>query len=851
MEEELDRDIAEHIAIETDDNIARGMSPAEARHAALRKFGNVARVMEDTRREWRWAALDTWFADIRQGFRRLRRSPGTSALAVLSLALAFAPSVTMFSAMDHFFLSPLPIKNPAQIVEIQFRDTGPHPKYPYRQLSYPDFQDFTRSLHSASGLTFQAGHGAMIRIGGRRSVAGVNIVNDDYFRVLGIRLERGPGLSHGRPSLVISHGFWSREFGSRPDVIGQSLLVDDFAFTVGGVAGAEFHGTERMLEPDLWIPIETWQQVLPEFRAWVDQRDDRFATVWARLQPGVSMEQASAEVKSIARELADRYPATNASLVGMVFSPLADRKRGGIVLTSFAVILLGILLAVACANVTGILLARAEERRHETAIRQALGASRGRLIREWMIESAVVSTMAAALGLAGAKVLMNLLPGLMPDIIIPLHYDFGFGTRVWLYAVSLIFASALTFGLVPAWRGSRPDLLSGLRHDSAVSVLRVRVPIRSLLIVTQVAAAEILLFGAGLVWTTLSSAFQMHPGFDPNRSVATATLLGTNQGGGPSTVNSEALAARLARLGGVRNVAYGHSLPLSLDGNGGTHQLVVPGQEPRDVRGGSVGPGFLSLLGTPILAGRDLRAGDQNAVLVNSMLARQLDPAGTVLGREIRLDGAVRQIVGVLPEIQLTWIHDPPEPQVFVLTPPRGGNVVFAVEVKGDPRPFVAALRRELLAASPDATVLSAKTLRQHYRDALFLELTATKLFYGLGLLALALTVAGLHGISSALFARRSKEFAIRMALGAAPRQIMGSVLTTAVKLAACGLAIGLVIALPAGMWLASKVPGLSGWSIAAVGFSSAIVMAAAVAAAAQPAARVLRIQPGEIVRAE
>jgi predicted permease len=472
-------------------------------------------------------------------------------------------------------------------------------------------------------------------------------------------------------------------------------------------------------------------------------------------------------------------------------------------------------------------------------------------MREWMVESAVLSSLAAALGLAGARVLVNLLPGLLPSTLIPIHLEFSFGPRVWLYAVSLVFASALTFGLVPAWRGSRPDLLSGLRQDSAVSILRVRIPIRSLLIVMQVAAAEILLFGAGTVLNTVSAVWRLEPGFDPRRPVALAVLVGTGEDGSLRQVDCEAVRDRLARIAGVRRVAYGRSVPLS--GMGGpTLKLEVPGQEPREVRGGSAGPGFLSTLGVRILSGRDLQAADQHVVLVNATLARQLDSTGNAVGLEIRLDGAIRQIVGVIQDIKLNSVYDPPGPRAIALTPARsGGDVTFAVEVAGNPSAYVAVLRSELAAAQPGSTVASSKTLWQHYQDSLFVERSATRLFYALGLLALLLTITGLHGITAALFARRSKEFAIRLALGAAPHQIMGTVLASGLKLAAGGLALGLAIAFPGALIVASKLPGFSPWSVPALGLSSAIVMVAAVAAAAQPARRVLGIQPGDIVRAE
>ena len=848
MEEELARDIADHIAMETEDNVARGMSPAEARFAALRKFGNVGLITEETRGVWGWTALDSWFADVRQAGRRIRRAPGTAALAVVSLALAFAPSVTIFSVMDRLFLTQIAVKAPREIVEIEFRDTRPNSSQPYRQVSYPEFLDFRRSLHSFSGVTFESHHGGMIVWNGRRLLAGVTVVSQEYFSVLGVPMQLGPGFLKNTRSLVIGHDFWMREFAGRRDIVGQTLLVNGQSFTVGGVAAAEFRGTNQFMAPDLWIPVEAFGD--PVLTAMAARRDVREETVWGRLRPGVSVAQGATEVDRVCAELARQWPATNRYLTGFT-NPRFDQGFKGVTLTTIGVLLLGILLAVACANVTGILLARAEERRNETAIRQALGASRARLVREWMVESAMLSTSAAALGLVGARVLMKLLPGLLPAMVIPLHFEFSFGPRVWLYAASLVFFSALTFGLVPAWRGSRPDLLSGLRRDSAVSVLRFRIPVRSLLVVGQVAAAEVLLFGAGLVLDSVSAVRRVDAGFDPRRPVALADVLTMGDDGTPRQMDCEAVRDRLARMARVRRVSYGRSVPLS-GMAGPTLRLEAPGQEPRGVLGGSAGPAFLSMLGVRILSGRDLEAGDRHAVLVNATLARQLDPAGNAVGREIRLDGAVRQIVGVVQDAKWNTVYDPPQARVIALTPARSGaEMTFAIEVDGNPGAYVAALRSQLLAAQPGSTVASAQTLWQHYQDSLFLERMATQVFYGLGLLALLLTVAGLHGITAALFARRSKEFAIRLALGAAPGRIVRTVLGSGLKLAAAGLAVGLAAGLSVALYVASRVHAFSPWSVPALGLSSAIVMLAAIAAAAQPARRVLRIQPGDIVRSE
>jgi len=851
-EEELDRDIEEHLAMETEDNIARGMSPREARYAALRKFGNVARVKEETRSVWGGFSLDTLPADVRYAFRRIGRAPGTAALAAFSLALAFAPSVTMFSVMDRLFLTPVPVKAPQEIVEIEFRDSRPAAAHPYQRVSYTEFQDFRRSLASFSGMAYQRGQGAMLALNGRRILAGASLVSDNYFQVLGIPIQLGPGFSSGRTGLVISHSLWQREFGGRPDVIGATLLVTGHAFTIDGVAPPGFLGTANvnLLSPDLWIPLETWLRVQPASRSFIERRDAREGQVWARLRPGLTPAQALVEVQSVARDMANQWPQTNRYLDGYAWAALADHSRGGRNMTIIGVLILGILLAVACANIAGILLAQAEERRHEIAVRQSLGASRARLVREWMIESTVLALLGSGLGLAAAHILIDLVPRLAPSFPIPLNLEFSIGPRVWLYALALACVSTLAFGLVPAWRGSRPDLLSGLRRDTAVHLLHIRVPVRSLLIVAQVAAAEILLFGAGLVLDSLSAVRRIDPGFDPRRPVAIAMLLATAEGGDVRPADCELVRDRLTRIPGVRRVAYGKSVPVS-GSIGPTVRMEAPGQEPRDIPGGSAGPGFLSLLGVRILSGRDFLPADQHAILVNATLARALAPAGDVVGREIRIDGNIRQIAGVFQDTAWSSPRDPAQPRVLALTSARQAEVTFAIEVDGDPAAYAPVLRSEVAAAQPGAMVVAPKTLWSHYQESIFLERTGTQALYLLGLLALLLTASGLHGIASALFARRSREFAIRLAMGASPRQIMGLVLSGGLALTASGLALGLAIAIPGALVLGSHERSISPWSIPAFGLSCAIVILSAVTAALQPAGRVFHIQPADIVRAE
>ncbi len=789
--------------------------------------------------------------DLKHALRRIGRSPGTSALAALSLALAFAPSVAVFSVMDRLFLAPLPVKDPAEMAEVHFRDTRPDARRQYSSVSYPDFREFRGSLSSFSGLAYARRQGAMVTLDGRRILAPAHLVSENYFEVLGVPVRFGPGFSQSGANLIISHGFWQREFGGAPDIVGRTLMVNGQSLLVAGVAAPEFRGTDKIFSVDLWIPVKTWARLLPRFRPYLEKRDGRDGTLWARLRPGVTLEAARADVDRVARRMAETWPETNRYLAGHTYAVLQDRERGGLTLTAMGVLLLGLLLAVACANVAGILLAQAEERRHEVAVRQALGASRARLVRQWITESAVLATAGAALGLLGARLIMHVLPSLAPAMPIPLNFEFSLGLRVWLYALALLAASALGFGLVPAWRASRPDVVSGLRRDSAVSLLHVHVPIRSVLIVGQVAMAELLLFGAGIVLDSLAYSRNLNPGIDPRRPVILALLVSAPEEAARRGIDNDSLAARLMRLPGVRGVTYGRSVPLS-GMRGPSLQLELPGQAPREIPGGSAGPGFFSTLGVRFASGRDLMPSDGQSVLVNSALAKLIEPSGNATGRLIRVDGQLRQVVGVFEDAAWNTIREEREPRVIALTPARGaGEGTLAVEVAGDPKLSLEAVRKEIAAAEPTSMLLTLSTLRQHYENSLFLERTATEGLYALGLLALLLTAAGLHGVAAAHFARRSKEFGLRLALGASPAQLTGLIFRHSLRLAAAGVSLGLAVAVPLALVAGSKLPRISPWSLPAVGLSSAVVLLVALAAAAHPARRALRLDPAQTLRAE
>lgn len=773
------------------------------------------------------------------------RRKGRSAIAVLSLAIAFAISLALFSVMDNVLLTPLPITSPKSIYEILFANPDPHSEQRFERVSYAEYKQFQSSLASFSDVAYERRQGVFVRNNGKRSLRGAYIVSSNYFRLLGIPLE-GPGFSaDGRPGVVISHRFWEQELGHRPNPIGQEISVDGMLLPVLGIAEPGFNGIGEVISIDLWIPARAWRASAPNQPAWNDQHD---GIVIGRLRSGVSKGHAIAEVESVGRAIALQSFGSGTPLLGYSYRSIENQENKNTKLAVLALFILVLFLAIACGNVMGILLAEAEESRQETAIRQALGASRARLILDWILASLVISAAAEAMGGIGAVLLVRLATTQLPRTMFPINAQLSFGYRVWVYAFLLLCFSVLTSSLIPAVRGSRRDLLTGLQRGRFISVIRVRVPVRTMLIVAQVAGAEILLFAGAIALPSLWNLEKVSPGFNPSRPVVVVTITGQNRG---DTVHRDQVRDFLASTPGVSQVAYGTSVPLS----GQVGRTVAAGASGRmlgRIQESLMSPGFLSVLGIPLIAGQDLQRQNPLCVVVNEVLAKQIDPSMGVLGRKIRVNGQARQICGIAKDAHWNSLYEPDSPRIMSLFQANSvGDTAFAVQVNGSAGSYVPLLQRRIEQEEPQYAILSIETLHQAYEESFYPERTLTKSFILLGMIALLLAVTGLYGILASVFAQRSREFAIRVALGARPWAIIQGVLRSSLVPTVAGLVFGGTIGLVGAVLLAHNTSAISISPFSAVALSSVVVIAASVGASIHPITCVLRINPVEIIRAE
>lgn len=774
------------------------------------------------------------------------RRKGRSAIAVLSLAIAFAISLALFSVMDNVLLTPLPITSPKSIYEILFANPHPHNSdLRFEQVSYAEYKQFQGSLPSFSGVACERRQGVFVSNNGRRSLRGAYVVSSNYFKLLGVPLE-GPGFSAGgRPGVVISHRFWEQELGHRPNSIGQEISVDGTLLPVLGIAEPGFNGIGEVISIDLWIPARVWRASEPNQSAWSDQHD---GIVLGRLRNGVSKGHAIAEVESVGRAIALQSFGSSTPLIGYTYRAIENQENKNAKLAGLAFLVLALFLAIACGNAVGILLAEAEESRQETAIRQALGASRARLILDWILASLVISVVAEVAGAIGAVLLVRLATTQLPRTMFPINAQLSFGYRVWVYAFLLLCFSVLTSSLIPAIRGTRRDLLTGLQRGRFISVIRVRVPVRTMLIVAQVAGAELLLFAAAIALPALWNLEKVSPGFNPSRPVVVVTMTGQNRG---DTVHRDQLRDFLARTPGVRQVAYGASVPLSAQ-MGRTVVAEDSGRTLGRIQENLMSPGFLSVLGIPFVAGQDLQRQKPLSVVVNEALAKQIDPSMDVLGRKIRINGQARQICGIAKDVHWNSIYEPDSPRIMSLFRANSvGDTAFAVLVNGSAGSYVPLLQRRIEHEEPQYAMLSIETLHQIYRESFYPERALTKSLILLGMIALLLAVTGLYGILASVFAQRAREFAIRVALGAQPWAIIQGVLRSSLVPTVAGLVFGGTIGLVGAVLLAHNTSAISISPFSAVALSSVVVIAASVGASIHPITCVLRINPVEIIRAE
>jgi putative ABC transport system permease protein len=861
-DDERARELQAYLDIETDEHMARGLSREAARHAAQRKLGNPTRIREEIYAMNTIGLVDTLWQDLRYSARVFGRNPGFTAVAVLTLALGIGGATVIYSVIRNVLLDPFPYTDSSRMVDLLVRDTAsggrsgalrPSELLDYREQS-DVFEDVIGTI-SATVMTLSAREGA--------ELLAVSQVTPNAFGFLGVPALAGRAIltSDGRldapPIAVLSHKAWVSHFGSAPDVVGRTIMLDGAARTIVGVMPPRF----TWHVADVWVPRPLRR----------DDPEPETAQFWfqARLKPGTTIEQAEAQMNVIAsrraREHPDQYPKQFHVSVVTVIDFVVGRFRGVLYMLFAAV---GLLLLIACCNVANMLLARATARERELTLRAALGASRARLMRQLMIENLFLAFAAAATGCVLAYGGIKAVAYFLPQQGVPYEVELRLDSPALLFSLATAAATALIFGLLPAWHGARRDLVQGLKDAGKGTGTSFRHGwVRNGLIVGEVAISIVLLLGAGLLMRSFIGVVQTDLGFTPSN----IALMRVRFPDGTYTTAPERLryyreaVDRIRSLPGVIAVGQTSDWPLG----GWSTEIERPGLPklgPNDARFALCSEDYLHVLELGAIRGRllspaDLSGAHKVAVVSQALVARYFG-AEDPIGKSIRLTRLATvpdpvldptfEIVGVVKDVRNRGPQEEPVPAAYVpLTVTGSGRRLFVIRTAADPALLLHSLRHELRSidrsvAVPDGIVLEAE-LRSMFAQPRF-SLVILSAFAVTGLLLVA---AGVYGVMAYVVSRRTQEIAIRMALGADRPQLLRGVLGSGAQLLGAGIAVGIVASIGTNRLLADQIGHTSPYDPFTMAGEVGVIVAVGLAACMLPALRAARVDPMAALRHE
>jgi predicted permease len=810
--------------------------------------------------------------DLRYAVRQLLRSPGFTAVAVLSLSLGIAANTTIFSFVNVLLLRPPPVEAPEQLWQVWRQNPKAGSVLErYQPLSYPGyayFRDRNRSFWALAAFDPETPFVSWNRNGLGQAVQ-AQFVSGDFFAVcrtaMALGRAFGPQEDHqpgADPVAVVSHGFWQTGLGGDPQVVGRTLSINGVSLTVVGVAPAGFTGLVAGLSPDLWLPFMMAPAALhdPE---WHTRAGSMSLFGVGRLRPGVSAAQATADLSALTRQLERTDPVHHRDFTAAVFpSTMVPAPFRGFV-GAFTAVLMGavfLVLLIACANAANLMLARAVARRREIAVRSSIGASRWRLVRQLLTESVLLALLSGGLGLLLTSAALPMLLRLTPRTL-PIRPEVSADIRVFAYTALLSLLTGILFGLVPAWQGTQVNPVSALKEETAAGSPR-RSRFVAVLIVGQFATCLVLLIAGGLCLRSLWNAQSVRLGFEVrDRVTAEVNLKEYGYSAEHVAQFNETFSRRVAALPGVRSVALADYLPLEsrlLSLGYGVEGHEPPAREGFNLQTFDVGPGYFSTMGTRLLQGREFgsydRRGAAPVVIVNQALAERFWPGQDAVGRRLSEGGlptgASYVIVGVVETGKYRSLGEPPHPVVFRSRLQSGGpRSTFVVHLRGEVEGAVAGMRRVTQEIDPRLALLRLGTLEQHMALALFPARATGLLFSLFGAVAMLLAVSGLFGVMAYSVSQRTREIGIRLALGASRRAVLCMVVRYGIRLAGAGVLAGLIGAVAATRLLRSLLLGISPLDPVTFALVSLLLAAVAVLACLVPARRAAGIDPSQALR--
>jgi predicted permease len=796
--------------------------------------------------------FESLWHDLRVAFRHLAKSPGATALSVLSIALGIGLTTSIFSVADAMLLRPLAVERPRELLQVNsVADDGQFFSY----YGWPDYQDMTNAAGNLVTLVAYTRRSAMLASPDESLMVLTHSVTPNYFSVLGVRAQMGMATVNdieGRPAAVLGYRLWQRRFGGDPHLVGKSILLNRKAFLVAGVMPAEFNGLMRGVTTDVWISTDAWFHV---FGALGDQpsRNGQFEMI-ARLKPGASAPHASAILDAAIRGEGKHKPAPAGSAGTFLESRFALGWTSNLLFGGGLLLILSGVLFVACANVAQMRLAQAESRKKELGVRMALGAGAWRITRQLLVETGLVSLTGAGLGVLLAQRLMQMTTGFIASRAAYIDYGIRLDSRVLAFVLGAVLLSGLLAGLAPVRLALRLNVWEVMTSEQGVTGARGGWQKR-LLIVGQFAVTAALFGFAILSVASFRNAAAVHPGLDPEKKLL---VLSVGPGKGTTAAASwcESACERLAGLPGVRAATYARRLPLADSGGGYAVRVEVPGKTPVDLYENNVGGNYFVVMGTRLVAGRGIdtsdREGSQPVVVVSRNFASQLLAGREPLGQWIKVDGTARQVVGIAEDGPSNDLHEPPSPYLylpFAQMPPV--DITLMIETAGEPAALERAARQEMKRYDSRVTIFTAGTLRQQLDQALARDTLMASIASGLGIFGILLTAAGLFGVLQYSVARRTRELGLRMAMGARPGAIQRLILGESLRMAAWGIPLGLGLLALAGRYARSLVLGVSPLDPRIFLASAAAVLALTMLAAWLPARRATRVDPMAALRSE
>jgi predicted permease len=821
--------------------------------------------------------------DVRYALRWLRRSPGFAAVAILSLGLGVGVNTAMFSLVDALVFKPLPVREPGSLVDV-FTSSADGDEY--ATSSWPDYVDLQARNSVFDEMTAYRPIFAPLALGERSRLVMGQIVTGNHFSMLGLQPQLGRLLTSAddAPSaervVVLSHRMWQSEFGGSPGALGQTLTLLGLTYTIVGVARPDFRGVVPLLTPELWVPMAQAEEVEPvgitsvmpgPGRTRLERRGMRWLFVKGRLKPGVSAQAAHANIALLGQQLAAAHSQTNKtqqmSAVPTSEVRMLVPQAGGVLSLGAAGLMgvVGLVLLIACANVAGMLLARAAARRREISVRLAVGASRGRLIRQLLVEGAVLGLLGATAAVGCAWLVIRGLTTIELPLPVQLVLDIDLDWRVLAFAVVAAAGSGMLASLVPALKAAAPSLVADLRGEvPAGRVGRRRVALRDALVVAQVAFTAVLLVAAGLLLRSLAESQRADVGFRPEGLAVLSfdTDMVRYEPERGERFWEQALE-RVRALPGVTAAATATpSVPFEF--NFSNQELFVDsrsyaeGQRGEVIENSAASAGYVETLGLRVLEGRAFEASDRQdtplVALVNETMARRFWNGESAVGHTFTAANTTRtyRIVGVVSNHKIHGVLEGPIPYVYFASAQRPTRYhALMARTPGDANEVLVRMRRELLAMEPGLVFVGNGTMANNLTMSLLPARVGAWLVTGFGALGTLLAAIGLYGVIAFSVSRRTREIGVRMAIGARPGSVLAMVLRQGFALAAAGVAIGGVLAAGLAVTLSGLLYGITPADPLAWSLAVATLLLAAAVANLVPARRAMRVEPMAALRTE